>query len=206
MDDQWESQLRQPLTTDAQQQKQALQLECISMIRRKTQSYGSGVSPKNRQSSHATQQFKKDLTLQGIWTLKLPTRVSIFTRFLLQNKIITVDNLIKRGWNMPNIYYLCRSEEKDANHPFGYCRCTQHVRRLVVAHFANTIEFSDDLTQGRYKEVALLQGKMKQKRLQFTVCFVIWRERCSTIFRQEQKTSQALHMEIREEMRHWFRD
>jgi zinc-binding in reverse transcriptase len=35
--------------------------------------------------------------LAKIWTLKLPTRVAIFTWIMIQNKLLTVDNLIRRG-------------------------------------------------------------------------------------------------------------
>lgn len=42
-----------------------------------------------------------------IWELKGPPRVLIFTWLMLENAILTTDNLIKRGWQMPSICHMC---------------------------------------------------------------------------------------------------
>jgi hypothetical protein len=35
--------------------------------------------------------------LKDLWTLKLSKRITIFAWFMLQNKIFTIDNLVRRG-------------------------------------------------------------------------------------------------------------
>jgi hypothetical protein len=45
---------------------------------------------------------------------------------------------------------------------------------------------------------------IKWRRLQMTTCFVIWRERCARIFREENKSPLMLVREILLEYKIWF--
>ena len=56
--------------------------------------------------------------LNGIWKLKLPTRVQIFIWLMANNKILTVDNLMKRGFQFPSICYMCRNAAEMVQHLF----------------------------------------------------------------------------------------
>ena len=40
-------------------------------------------------------------SINRIWKIKAPPRVKIFIWLMLRNKILTMDNLIKRGWQTP---------------------------------------------------------------------------------------------------------
>lgn len=53
-----------------------------------------------------------------IWKLKAPTRVAVFTWLMLQNKILTVDNLVRRGWNYQIDVPYARKQKS------LYCICT----------------------------------------------------------------------------------
>jgi zinc-binding in reverse transcriptase len=46
------------------------------------------------------------------WKIKAPTRVQIFAWLTIHNKILTTVNLIKRGFNLPNMCRLCRVQQK----------------------------------------------------------------------------------------------
>jgi zinc-binding in reverse transcriptase len=54
--------------------------------------------------------------LNLIWKSGLPPRMEIFTWQMIQNKILTTDNLVKRGWLIPNICHLCRQQEESVQY------------------------------------------------------------------------------------------
>ena len=49
-------------------------------------------------------------------------RVSLFAWEASWNKILTIDQLKRRGWNMPNRCYLCKMEEETNDHLILFCK------------------------------------------------------------------------------------
>lgn len=45
--------------------------------------------------------------LHNMWTIRAPMRVMVFTWLMLQDRVLTVDNLMRRGWSMVNMCYMC---------------------------------------------------------------------------------------------------
>jgi zinc-binding in reverse transcriptase len=103
-----------------------------------------------------------------IWTLQLPTIVAIFQWFLFKNRLLTVDNLIRKGWIMPNICNLCRKEAETAQHMFQQCNYTRQVIQMTI-HQVRQINFTLDFQQGQYDAIMLEAGNESQKRLQATL-------------------------------------
>jgi zinc-binding in reverse transcriptase len=60
-------------------------------------------------------------SIVNIWKLKVPPRILIFSWFMLKNKILTIDNLQKKGWTMINMCTLCRMNEELVPHLFDGC-------------------------------------------------------------------------------------
>ena len=55
-----------------------------------------------------------EMNIRVVWEIKAPARVAIFLWIMMQNKILTVENLRKRGWAMPSRCSLCKkSDETD---------------------------------------------------------------------------------------------
>jgi zinc-binding in reverse transcriptase len=142
--------------------------------------------------------------MEIIWQINLPLRVAIFAWLLLQNRLLTIDNFIKKGWMIPNMCYMCRKEVETATHLFSECAYAMNVRRLLIRHYMMTTNFTMTFCQGDYHDVIKTHGNKKQKRLQITFSFVLWRERCSRIFREKQQNEQHLTQEIIEELTAWF--
>lgn len=138
-----------------------------------------------------------------IWKLKAPTRVTIFTWLMIRNKILTVDNLVKRGWNMVNRCCLCKSQEETVHHLFADCNYT----RATVAYlmdFYTALSPNGTFARGNYRDCVLNIAQQGIARLQMTTCFVIWRERCRRIFSDKTKEPQYLAFEIVAEVVDWF--
>lgn len=54
--------------------------------------------------------------LPFLWNLKIPLRVKIFLWLADRNKLLTADNLRKRGWHGPTICNLCYSDAESVEH------------------------------------------------------------------------------------------
>jgi zinc-binding in reverse transcriptase len=141
--------------------------------------------------------------IEIIWKLNIPTRVTIFIWLLLQDRLLTYDNLIKRGWCIPNMCYMCRSSIENATHLFSKCTYIAEVRGILTVINAATMTITSEFRQGQYANTILKGGSKQLNKLQITLCFVIWRERCARIFRQQSKNQQQLAMEVMQEFKSW---
>ncbi|KAJ1699592.1 hypothetical protein LUZ63_008104 [Rhynchospora breviuscula] len=72
----------------------------------------------------------KSLLFQ-LWKLNIPPRMKIFAWQLSLNKIATLDNLKKRGWQLPSFCTLCASDEETADHMFNSCKLFKDVLQLA---------------------------------------------------------------------------
>ena len=57
-----------------------------------------------------------------IWVVRVPTKVVFFAWEAMWGKVLTLDRLQKRGWQLPNRCYLCSCEEETVNHILLHCR------------------------------------------------------------------------------------
>jgi zinc-binding in reverse transcriptase len=119
------------------------------------------------------------------------------------NQYPPLDNLIRKGWIMPNICHLCRKEAETAQHMFQQCDYTRQVIQMTI-HQVRQISFTLDFQQGQYDAVMLEAGNKSQKRLQAALQFVVWRERCTRIFMEEYKNTMELQREVASEYYQWF--
>ena len=56
-----------------------------------------------------------------IWVDKVPTKTAFFAWEATWGKILTLDRLQKRGWQLPNCCFLCGCEEENVNHILLHC-------------------------------------------------------------------------------------
>ena len=56
-----------------------------------------------------------------IWSGALPNKISCFIWLVLENKILTWDNLQRRGWTGPGMCALCKSKDECTRHMFSMC-------------------------------------------------------------------------------------
>ena len=66
------------------------------------------------------------------WIKCLIPKVNIFLWILLQNKILTLDNLQKRGINVVNRCSLCKEDYEDRDHLFLNCTYSQKVWSTIL--------------------------------------------------------------------------
>lgn len=58
-----------------------------------------------------------------IWKIKAPLKVKIFVWIVLHRKVLTVDNLRKRGWSGEESCVFCLDVSETVDHLFVECQC-----------------------------------------------------------------------------------
>jgi zinc-binding in reverse transcriptase len=130
------------------------------------------------------------INIDEIWKLNVPPRFKVWAWMMLLNRILTTDNLKKKGWSLVSMCVMCRANEESVEHLFSSCSFTCFLFHTLSLLF--TIEFltdlitaiSDTTTQNKTREIILIAH------------FIIWRERCSRIFRNQMKQNHLLLEEI----------
>jgi zinc-binding in reverse transcriptase len=82
---------------------------------------------------------------------------------MAQNKLMTTDNLIKRGWTIPSICHLCRNQKETAQHLFSQCEYTIQAKQMIMQYYGHTITFTATFRQGEMQEMMQEQGGIKPK-------------------------------------------
>ncbi|RVW16892.1 Phosphatidylinositol 4-kinase alpha 1 [Vitis vinifera] len=70
-----------------------------------------------------------------IWVVRVPTKVVFFAWEAMWGKVLTLDRLQKRGWQLPNRCYLCSCEEETVNHILLHCRVVRVLWEIVFVLF-----------------------------------------------------------------------
>lgn len=65
-----------------------------------------------------------------VWSSKLIPRINMFLWLTMQEKILTINNLWKIGFYMPNKCYLCEKDVEDSYHLFISCIFAREVWAL----------------------------------------------------------------------------
>ena len=73
------------------------------------------------------------LPTKWVWVDKVPTKAAFFAWEAAWGKILTLDRLQKRGWQLPNRCFLCGCEEKNVNHILFHCIMVRALWEIVFA-------------------------------------------------------------------------
>ncbi|CAN0839651.1 Putative ribonuclease H protein At1g65750 [Linum grandiflorum] len=72
-----------------------------------------------------------DFPAEVVWSKCVPTKVQAFVWMVYYKKVATVDNLQRRGMQMPNRCVLCYSNIETVNHILLHCSFTIKVWNLI---------------------------------------------------------------------------
>ena len=73
--------------------------------------------------------------LKIVWNPWIPSKASFFTWEACWGKVLTLDQLKKRGWTLANRCALCKVELKTINHILLYCYKARLLWQLVFSIF-----------------------------------------------------------------------
>ncbi|RVW16783.1 putative ribonuclease H protein [Vitis vinifera] len=71
----------------------------------------------------------------NIWVDRVPTKIAFFAWKAAWGKMLTLDRLQKRGWQLPNCYFLCGCEEETVNHILIHCTVARVLWDIVLGLF-----------------------------------------------------------------------
>ena len=136
-----------------------------------------------------------DSGIHRIWMLSTPPRMKIFGWLLLMNRILTTDNLQKRGWVLAGICYMCKADSETVPHLFVHCT----FAKLLYGKVMQDLKLKGCSCNQR-DAIVSAQVNIETKEVLLITQFILWRERCQRLFKDKEKTVTELVGEVREQM------
>ena len=124
-----------------------------------------------------------------LWSVTLPRKIGCFLWLVLRNKVLTWDNLQKRGKYGPGICSMCFSNEETVIHLFSRCMVWKSVLDLICDQFqlttppcADTIAVFMDYWDATYPRHFVLYY------IPHHMMWAIWKAQNHAIFYGKKKT------------------
>ncbi len=114
--------------------------------------------------------------------------VKVFGWLLLKRRLLTNDNLLKRGWSGDTECVLCGEQTETLDHLFLFCQTT---RGLLQGLMVDKRSLTSSTSVGElWKTVFLKGGTLGRRECEtlFSVWWAIWRERNCRIFENKRST------------------
>ncbi|XP_078169794.1 uncharacterized protein LOC144564134 [Carex rostrata] len=122
-----------------------------------------------------------------VWKIKAPPRMQVFSWLMVLNKVLTIDNLNKRGWSIVNRCTMCKLQLESVRHLFEECIVTKEIYQQLSLIMGMNMP-----TQQARKALLGNELNKKEKSLLLIAQFVIWRERCTRTFTDKSNEVQIL--------------
>ena len=121
-----------------------------------------------------------------IWVDKVPTKVAFFAWEATWGKILTLDRLQKRGWQLLNHCFLCGCEEENVNHILLHCIVVRVLWEIVLALFGVQWVFPESVKEVLFSWRDPFVGKKRKKiwnSIPLCIFWMVWKERNRLAFR-----------------------
>ena len=117
---------------------------------------------------------------------KVPTKVAFFAWEATWEKILTLDRLQKRGWQLPNRCFLCGCEEENVNHILLHCTVVRALWEITFALFGVQWVFPEKVKEALFCWRGPFVGKKRKKiwkSISLCIFWTVWKERNMLAFR-----------------------
>ncbi|OVA05651.1 Reverse transcriptase zinc-binding domain [Macleaya cordata] len=140
------------------------------------------------------------------WSSLWPNRVGFFLWLAGQEHILTLDNLQKRGWSLPNRCYLCETMSESTNHLLIHCKYSMKLWSYFFGE-VNMVWSPPNsvyvlLEKWNSKDLSN-EGKVLWRILPAAICWCIWKERNAIAFEGIKKEINQLLMDIKIQVSLW---
>ncbi|CAN0922455.1 Putative ribonuclease H protein At1g65750 [Linum grandiflorum] len=141
----------------------------------------------------------EEFPYQCIWKKEVPTKIQGFLWMVYYNRILTMDNLQRRGLTTPNWCSLCRGAEESVSHIFLLCSYSRKVWDM----FSSTLSIFGPLHHSL--KGVIVGWKVMNCSTDFAdaigvflhaFCWQVWLERNSRIFRDVERSESQLAYRI----------
>ena len=121
-----------------------------------------------------------------VWVDKVPTKAAFFAWEAAWGKILTLDRLQKRGWQLPNRCFLCGCEEENVNHILLRCIVVRALWEIVLALVGVQWVFPELVKEALFSWRGSFVGKKRKKiwnSIPLCIFWTVWKERNRLAFR-----------------------
>ena len=121
-----------------------------------------------------------------IWVDTVPTKVAFFAWEATWGKILTLDRLQQRGWQLPNRCFLCGCEEETINHILLHCIVVRVLWENVLALIGIQWVFLETVKEMLFSWRGPFAGKKRKKiwnSIPLCIFWTVWKERNRLAFR-----------------------
>ncbi|KAJ1698769.1 hypothetical protein LUZ63_007281 [Rhynchospora breviuscula] len=131
-----------------------------------------------------------------LWKIKAPPKVKVFLWLLLQDRLLTQDNLVVRGWPAIQSYTTCHLEVMETVvHLFIQCPFARSIWDLIQVHYNfSVLSFSSSIVDFWLQNRAII-GKQWDI-IWAAVSWALWKERNARIFSSDISNRHLLLREI----------
>lgn len=136
-----------------------------------------------------------------MWRLKVPSKVKFFLWFIIRDRLLITDNLIKKGMCLPNICLLCYQEEETANHILLHCPYSKEVQDAVLNEIGVTQVFPRSIREffgGWHLRRALLKIRKALSLVLPTVWWSIWLQRNQRVFENNAEPAYNVYRKVKD--------
>ena len=130
-----------------------------------------------------------------IWVDSVPTKVAFYAWEATWGRVLTLDRLQKRGWQLPNCCFLCGCEEETVNHILIHCIVVRVLWDIVLGLSGVQWVFPETvkgvLTSWRGPFVGKKRKKI-WKSIPLCIFWTVWKERNMLAFRGGELNIQKL--------------
>ena len=122
----------------------------------------------------------------NIWVDKVPSKVAFFAWEATWEKILTLDRLQMRGWQLPNCCFLCGCEEENVNHILLHCTVVRTLWEIAFALFGVQWVFPERVKEALFCWQGSFVGKKRKKiwkSIPLCIFWTVWKERNRLAFR-----------------------
>ena len=141
-----------------------------------------------------------------IWSALHPPRVSFFTWCVSHSKILSIENLQKRGWFLTNRCYLCMKNLETVDHLLIHCEFTRFCWDTFLLKFGIAIAAPGtclELLKSWSSAPLKKRGKILWNLLPAAIWWNIWAERNNRAFNNKAKTKQQVNLDIIASLINW---
>jgi hypothetical protein len=140
-----------------------------------------------------------------IWKAKIPEKVKIFIWLVTKNRILTIENLKKRGWVGRDSCSLCNEAEETNFHILITCPFTQSLWQKILSklNISEPPTSVEDSWLGWREKIFPIRNRVGTDICVGALWWCIWKERNQRIFQSLSKCPDFVDREIRSLISSW---
>ncbi|KAJ9691054.1 hypothetical protein PVL29_013294 [Vitis rotundifolia] len=145
---------------------------------------------------------------KSIWRVRVPTKVAFFAWEASWGKVLTLEQLQRRGFSMANRCFLCLSEVETVDHLLLHCGRTRTLWNLLFSLFGVSWILSRTVKETLLGWSGAFVGKRRKRAWQMAplcIFWTVWKERNSITFGNEELSLHRLKYSFVSNFWYWVR-